>query len=576
MPEAQVRMVLEHAQLVALDSGEYLTREGDSSDAFFVVVSGRHDVQLTVGDEEMSVATLTPGDVVGETGLLLDRPRGASVLARTDAKSLRFDSRVFHSLSAKVPAFTLAVCRLLARRLAAMPHAFANENDAASPTPSGPAPELVEREFCVRHRVVPVRLEAEVLTVGFVDQPSRMVLNNLRGRFPALEVRVVRINPARFESVIKELDAGRGLRKEEKGTETVDDIEALFRRMVEEGASDLHLSAGHPPCWRIDGDIERLPRAAPFGPDDVLELVGKTLTDAARREFEATNDIDYAYAVEGCGRFRMNLFRDNRGVCAVARHIPQKILTLEQLGMPEVARKFCALNKGMVLVTGPTGSGKSTTLAAMVDYINRTRKGHILTLEDPVEFVHESKGCLVNQRDIGSHTESFHRALKAALREDPDVVLVGEMRDLETIALALEIANTGHLVLGTLHTSTAISTVDRIIDQFPHEQQNQVRTALGESLKGVVSQNLCKKVGGGRVAAVEVMVVNAGVANLIRQGKTHQIANILQTSRGLGNQLMLDELQRLVATGKISASEAVRCSPDPGDTARRLGLPEPE
>jgi twitching motility protein PilT len=212
----------------------------------------------------------------------------------------------------------------------------------------------------------------------------------------------------------------------------------------------------------------------------------------------------------------------------------------------------------------------------MVDYINRTRKGHILTLEDPVEFVHESKGCLVNQRDIGSHTESFHRALKAALREDPDVVLVGEMRDLETIALALEIANTGHLVLGTLHTSTAISTVDRIIDQFPPEQQNQVRTALGESLKGVLSQNLCKKVGGGRVAAVEVMVVNAAVANQIRQGKTHQIANILQTSRGLGNQLMLDELQRLVATGKISAAEAVRCSPDPGDTARRLGLPEPE
>jgi CRP-like cAMP-binding protein len=313
MPEAQVRMVLEHAQLVALDTGEYLTREGDSSDAFFVVVSGRHDVQLTVGDEAMSVATLAPGDVVGETGLLLDRPRGASVLARTDAKSLRFDSRVFHSLSAKVPAFTLAVCRLLAKRLAAMPHAFANENEAASPPPDGPAPELVEREFCVRHRVVPVRLEGEVLTVGFVDQPSRMVLNNLRGRFPALEVRVVRINPARFESVIKELDAGRGLRKEEAGTETVDDIESLFRRMVEEGASDLHLSAGHPPCWRIDGDIERLPRAAPFGEDDVLELVGKTLTDAARREFEATNDIDYAYAVEGCGRFRMNLFRDNRG-----------------------------------------------------------------------------------------------------------------------------------------------------------------------------------------------------------------------------------------------------------------------
>ena len=263
--------------------------------------------------------------------------------------------------------------------------------------------------------------------------------------------------------------------------------------MVSEGASDLHLSAGHKPRWRVDGDILTLEDGHLLGEEEVYTLFKPIMDQRNIDEFDAINDTDFAYAIEGLARFRCNLFRDRRGIGAVLRQIPSKILTMEQLGLPAAVEKLCHQPKGLVLVTGPTGSGKSTTLAAMMDYINKTRKSHVITLEDPVEFVHQSKQSLFNQREIGPHTESFSRALKAALREDPDIVLVGEMRDLETVHLALETANTGHLVYGTLHTATAISSIDRIIDMFPAGQQNQIRSILGESLKGVVSQTLLKK-----------------------------------------------------------------------------------
>lgn len=344
-------------------------------------------------------------------------------------------------------------------------------------------------------------------------------------------------------------------------------IHRLFQSMVQRGASDLHLSSDEAPMLRVDGDIARLDGEPTLRGQELWRLLAPILPESNRAEFEAEDDTDFAYEVAGLARFRANVFRDRRGVGAVFRQIPAKILTADKLGLPKAVRDLCGLNKGLVLVTGPTGSGKSTTLCGLIDSVNRTRSGHIITIEDPIEFVHESRRCLVNQREVGPHTRSFKRALRAALREDPDVVLVGEMRDLETISIAIETAETGHLVFGTLHTTTAYSTIDRIIDQYPPDQQEQIRVMLSESLKGVVSQTLCKKIGGGRVAALEVLLVTPAVSNLIREGKTFQIPSIMQTKRNLGMRLLNDALVDLVEQRKVNAAEAIaKASDKPGLT----------
>jgi twitching motility protein PilT len=334
-------------------------------------------------------------------------------------------------------------------------------------------------------------------------------------------------------------------------------IDRLFHRLVAEGASDLHMSSTEVPIIRKDGDMQRLSGESALSAEELFALLEPIIPESNRAQFEKEDDTDFAYAIEGLARFRANLFRDRQGVGAVFRTIPAKIISSEKLGLSTAITDLCGLHKGLVLVTGPTGSGKSTTLCAMVDLINRTRSGHIITIEDPIEFVHENKQCLVNQREIGPHTRSFKRALRAALREDPDVVLVGEMRDLETIAIAIETAETGHLVFGTLHTTTAYSTIDRIIDQYPPDQQEQIRVMLSESLKGVVSQTLCKKIGGGRVAALEILLVNPAVSNLIREGKTFQIPSIMQTSKNIGMRLMNEALAELVDKKLVLPEEAL-------------------
>ncbi len=333
-------------------------------------------------------------------------------------------------------------------------------------------------------------------------------------------------------------------------------IDELFRVLVKTGSSDLHMSSEEIPMIRKDGEMVRVDYRR-LNPEALWELLLPIIPQSNREQFDAEGDTDFAYEIKGLARFRANLFRDRKGVGAVFRTIPADILTTEQLGLSQAICDLTKLTKGLVLVTGPTGSGKSTTLCALVDLINRTRSDHIITIEDPIEFVHENKKCLVNQREVGVHTQGFKRALRAALREDPDIVLVGEMRDLETIAIAIETAETGHLVFGTLHTSTAYSTIDRIIDQFPPDQQEQIRVMLSESLRGVISQTLCKKIGGGRVAALEVLLSNPAVANLIREGKTFQIPSIMQTNRGRGMVLLNEALLELVQKQKITADEAI-------------------
>ena len=333
-------------------------------------------------------------------------------------------------------------------------------------------------------------------------------------------------------------------------------VERMLVKMLDVEASDLHLSASETPMFRIHGEMARANDEPAVSPERMLELLEPIMPEHNRQEFAERNDTDFAHEIAGVARFRVNIFADRKGRGAVFRIIPSKILSAEQLGIPSAVLDLCSLPKGLVLVTGPTGSGKSTTLAAMIDHINDTRPDHIITIEDPIEFVHPNKRCLVNQREVVTHTIGFKPALRAALREDPDIVLVGEMRDLETIAIAIETAETGHLVFGTLHTTTAISTVDRIIDQFPSDRQAQIRTMLSESIRGVVSQTMLKKIGGGRVAALEILIITPAISNLIREGKTFQIPSLMQTGKKYGMAMLNDALLAHVKNNIVEPREA--------------------
>lgn len=333
------------------------------------------------------------------------------------------------------------------------------------------------------------------------------------------------------------------------------DITELLTFSVQNKASDLHLSAGLPPMIRVDGDIRRLNVPA-LDHKAVHTLIYDIMSDKHRRDFEEFFETDFAFEVPGLARFRVNAFNQNRGAAAVFRTIPSKILTLDDLGLPKIFSDIAQYPRGMVLVTGPTGSGKSTTLAAMIDYINANKYGHILTVEDPIEFVHQSKKSVINQREIHTDTKGFNEALRSALREDPDVILVGEMRDLETIRLALTAAETGHLVFGTLHTTSAAKTIDRIVDVFPGAEKDMVRSMLSESLRAVISQALLKKVGGGRMAAHEIMICNPAIRNLIRENKVAQMYSTIQTGQTQGMQTLDQALKILVDNGKITRLDA--------------------
>jgi twitching motility protein PilT len=338
-------------------------------------------------------------------------------------------------------------------------------------------------------------------------------------------------------------------------------IDAFFNLMFEQKASDLHLSSGNPPILRINGELERVD-FPPLENDSLKTMLYEIAPEYKIKLFEETGDVDFGYEVPNVARFRANFFNQKNGIGAVFRQIPSKVISFEDFDkmecpLPPVLKKLSMLKKGLVLVTGPTGSGKSTTLAAMIDYANKNRKDHIITVEDPIEFVHESKNSLINHREVGVHTKSFASALRGALREDPDVILVGEMRDLETIELAITAASTGHLVFGTLHTQSAAKTVDRIIDVFPSEQQNKIRATLSESLRGVVAQNLFRRVDKkGRVAALEVLVFTTAIANLVREGKTHQLPGMIQVGKKLGNQPLDDSIMDHLKMKRISPEEA--------------------
>ncbi|MEA3416097.1 MAG: type IV pilus twitching motility protein PilT [Thermodesulfobacteriota bacterium] len=339
-------------------------------------------------------------------------------------------------------------------------------------------------------------------------------------------------------------------------------IDAFFKLMHDQGASDLHLVSGQPPVLRIRGDMERV-KYKVLDNDELKAMLYEIAPEEKVKVFEETGDVDFGYEIPGLARYRANFFMQKYGAAAVFREIPSDILTSEQLGLPPVITKMASLPRGLVLVTGPTGSGKSTTLAAIIDEANRTRKDHIITVEDPIEFVHKSQGCIVNHREVGLHTKTFSAALRGALREDPDIILVGELRDLETISLAIEAASTGHLVFGTLHTSSAPKTIDRVIEVFPASEQSQIRSTLSDGLRAVVAQVLFKRIDKkGRCAAMEILIANPAVRNLIREGKTYQIPSMVQTGKKYGMQLLDDAIMELYKNGRISADEAYMKSND--------------
>ncbi|MGE4490210.1 MAG: PilT/PilU family type 4a pilus ATPase [Kiritimatiellales bacterium] len=335
-------------------------------------------------------------------------------------------------------------------------------------------------------------------------------------------------------------------------------LDELLKLTVERGASDLHLSSNYCPCIRVDGEMIFLDTYPVLSPEENEEQLCAIMPERSKKEFADIWDTDFRYELPGVGNFRVNVFRDTYGAGGVFRTVPERVPALEDLGLSfsGVLRELCMHTKGLIIVTGPTGSGKSTTLAAMVDLINRIRSEHIITIEDPVEFVHQSKGCLVNQREVHRHTKSFAGALRAALREDPDIILLGEMRDLETTEIALETAETGHLVMATLHTNTATSTIDRVIDKFPGDRQNQIRTLLANTLTGVIAQTLCKRMDGGRAAAAEVLIATPAVRSMIRDQKTHQLPTAIQTGQNVGMRSFTDSLFQLVQDGIISPKEA--------------------
>ena len=407
---------------------------------------------------------------------------------------------------------------------------------------------LVEQDGSASQTRLTVRKHVEALSAPTVPEPVPSARPELR-RFRASDVP--------FEDSADSMLAREG-------------FETLLLEQVRRGAADLHLRVGEPPILRLGGDLIRMTEQPILDDASVSGMVRSIMPAKNKAEFDANWDTDFAHEITGVSRFRVNVLRDRNGVAAVIRTIATTTITVEQLGITPEVQQLCALTKGLVLVTGPTGSGKSTTLCALVDLINRSRHDHIITIEDPIEFVHQSKKCLITQRQVGVHTQSFKSALRAALREDPDIILVGELRDLETIAIALETAETGHLVFGTLHTSTAASTINRIVDQFPADRQDQIRVMLAESLKGVVSQTLCKKIGGGRVAAREILLVNKAVSSMIRESKTVQINNIIQTQKKLGMETLNDALMNLVKSKTVEAEEAYVKSAEKKDMASKL------
>ena len=567
--EQLLNFVFKRAQVVQYEPKELLCSIDTPADQISILLRGSASIWLPGANEsQVSIAQLGPLDAIGEKELMMNGSFVVNISAQTNLVTLCISKNDFFQLLENNPVFNKEMFRALYDRIALqdpymiplMPEDVSFDKNAVS---------LLPLPLMQRHRIMPFRHTPQNIDMGFVDAFSPALLRRIQDLFPSKEINPYKMSTQHFLEGIDLIDEHPAVHNATIPPNDDNPLPALLQRVMNEGASDLHLTAHLKPRWRVDGVIKEINFPSPLASEDALEWTKMYMSTQHIEEFELHSDVDLAISLGKEARFRVNIFRDHLGVGAVFRLVPSKILTFDQLGLPQIVGEFAQLPKGLVLFTGPTGSGKSTSLAAIIDLINRTQSKHIVTLEDPIEYVHESKRSLINQREIGTHTHSFAKALRAALRQDPDIVLVGELRDLETIQLALEVANTGHLVFGTLHTATAMSTIDRLVDIFPAGQQNQVRTSLSEVLRGIVSQTLCKKRGGGRVAALEILVATPAISNLMREGKSSQMVSIMQTGKREGHRLLNDSLLQLLQKGLIDYQEAYNKSIDKDDLSKR-------
>ena len=604
LDEEKIDAVISLAELWEFGPGEQVANQGEAADRFDIMLNG--EVSLLIArdgiPDVVEIGRITPFDTIGSEEMLTGQNRVASVRATSERTLLlRFDKDGFEKLMTMILGFTKEVARGLAGRLtelgSRMPLPYASMEDIGSVEPR--VIQLFPVTFIQRHRVVPLHFENSALTLGFVQDPTPQVVSIIRQQLPDLDLRIVRIssdtldlvlrthglvmNPPpmytnTYQAVSEAMETvGSGLHPlptPASGAHPVvgaeQQLESLLRLMGDEGASDLHLSAMQKPRWRIDGELFELSDYTELGPNDIFDVLGNIMPEETKEEYESSHSVDFAYAVEGLARYRVSLFRDEHGHNAIFRQVPFAVPTLDKLGAPDGMQKILEYRRGLVLVTGPNRSGKSTTLAALTDHLNTNRRGHIITIEDPIEYMHRSKGCLVNQREVGIHAPTFESAMRSAMRQDPDIIVVGELRDVTMMRLALEAASAGHLVLGTLHTTSAVATIDRVIELFPPDEHPLIRGMIAENLVAVASQVLVRKIGGGRAAAFELLLLNPAIGNLIRQNKTHQIANTMATGKSRGQVLLNDELQRLVADGAVSADDAVSMAIDKDDLNARL------
>ena len=578
---AHLASILKFADLLVFEKEEVLIRKGEATSDFFLVLDGEVSVYVERSEKDRKLlTTVGAGHTVGEIGVLLQKASSLTAIATKKVECLRFNTETFFGMFRKINDFGLTVARSMAQSFEEI------SGQVALPRYGGPersdrrVTDLLPLPFLERHQVLPLRQEKNRLIVGFVNEPTSAILDSIYKQLPGMEIQPVRIHGDYYNGVLK-ARTGASPKEQNKGyggdgPKAAAALNTLLEQMVAEGASDLHLCEGTAPRWRVDGDLRKMENAPAPQKGDLLNWFGPILSERHKRDMEERQDADLGYALGDLARFRINLYRDAHGHSASIRLIPNNIMTLEQLGYPNTIGNLCSLPNGLILVTGPTGSGKSTTLAAMVDHINQTATRHIITLEDPIEFVHTSAESLINQREIGTHTPQFARGLMSAMREDPDVVLVGEILDRETLALAMETASTGHLVLATMHTNSATATIDRVADMFPDNERAHIRTLFSEILRAVITQTLCKRNSGGRSAALEIMIVNRAITNLIREGKTNQLITSMQAGKKDGQLLMNDSLAKLVATGKVAYAEALAKTSDRNDLAKRLNMPVPD
>ena len=558
--------VLAAGEAFRFEANEELVSQGAPSDAFYLITEGHAMVFHEHDDEHTHLTDMGPASTFGEIGLLLDDVRTAGIRARDGVIAVRFSRDVFHRLFERIPAFGRAVACGMAKRLNKVSSQLHLPDYDGGELDEQLAGHLLPVPFILRHRLLPLGMEGSKLKVGFVDDPDATVVKSIHNYVPGIQLESVRIERAYFNKVMRSrlgLNMESGAQAEESQTTGGCKLDPLLERGLAEGVSDLHLTAGKRPYWRLDGHVKEIEDAPKTGTNELLEVFTPFMDKRHRNEFEETGDTDFGYGLTDHARFRVNMFRDMNGINVSMRLIPSNIMTLDQLGLPPICHAFCSQPHGLVVVTGPTGSGKSTTLAAMINEVNQTRRDHIITLEDPIEFIHHNKQAIIHQREIGGHVSTFARSIRSALREDPDVILVGETRDLETLRLVIEVANTGHLVFATLHTNSALATVNRIVDMFPATSQNQVRNTLSSVMRGIISQTLCRRIGGGRVAAFEVLKMTVAIANLVRDGKTQQIMNALQSGKRDGHQLLNESLGKLVKDEVVTREEALGKTYDP-------------